>query len=134
MIGDELRDLTHAAVDQFDSVAVVASRGWEPVADQLQIDTASPTAAVLVVGPAAAVVKHAARAHEEFAFVTPDALLAKRWQRTRPWRDDITLRLWDLGWSLMRVDRLLVPVYGATLEYVVGVARRTPDVVEAAEV
>jgi len=42
------------------------------------------------------------------------------------WRDDATLALWRAGWSPRAIDRVLIPIQDAVVEFVIGDVRRTP--------
>lgn len=120
--------------EQVGGVRVVASPSWRPFVDRLMLeeyDGASAQSSALVVGPPAAVLRHAETAAQPFGFVMPVARICKPWQRAKQWRDDATLDLWRSGWTPLALDRVLVAADDATCEFVIGTARQTPAVAEA---
>jgi hypothetical protein len=129
-ISDEFRLLVNLHARRLGGVRVVASPTWQKLADRLHVGAVETAdGAALVVGPPAAVLRHAANETEEFGFVMPVAQITKWWQRAPRWRDDTTLDLWNLGWSPVAIDRLLVATHDATVEFVIGSARPIPTVV-----
>lgn len=130
VISDEFRSLVNMHVRRLGGVRIVATPTWQKLADRLMVGGVETIdGPVLIVGTPAAVLRHAANETEEFGFVMPVAQIAKWWQRGPRWRDDTTLDLWNLGWSPVAIDRLLVATHGATLEFVIGSARPIPTVV-----
>lgn len=128
-------------IERLGPVAPVCSQRWQPVVDKLGLGSTDGPAAgstALVIGSPADVLKHARGATEAFGFVMPVAQmaalplapsrLARLGQRTQSWRDDATLDLWDLGWSPLNIDRLLVPMHDAAVELVIGDVCRVPEV------
>ncbi len=127
IVGDEFRNRVELLAQQFGTVRVDAGPRWQPLARQIDLAAIeSPDGAALIFGAPASVLRHAANAADDFGFVTPVAQITRWWQREPSWRDDTTLALWHAGWSPLTVDRLLVSTAAATIEFVIGSARRTP--------
>ena len=139
-ITNELRAGVLDLVDRLRPTTYLVSPGWQQFAldvgmTQLSPSTTQDAGPVLVVGPPAAVLKHATASSAEpaeFGLVTVVAQHARPWQRATAWRDDTSLDLWDKGWSPQTVDRIDVPGLDSTIEFLVARVRRTPTVVDPA--
>jgi len=131
-ISNEFRSSVQLLQARLGQVDVRAPHRWQGFADRLDLGSSfepgpSPQVdATVIVGPVAAVLKHARVETGEFGFVMPVAQRAKPWQRATPWSDDATLLLWRAGWSTVAVHRLLVPLPQAVMEFAIGNARPTP--------
>lgn len=131
VVGEELRSRVQMLAERLGPSHTIAAPKWRPVVDQFDLGAelaGDADASTIVVGWPAEVLDHARATDDEFGFVTPDARSVRWWQRGPSWRDDITLELWATGWSPVTIDRLSVPTHDAVFEFVVGSARRTPDV------
>jgi len=137
VVSAAFRSLVSELSERLGAVHLVSDDRWRSFAGRLDIVESSDAAVstAIVVGPPAAVLKHAAGNTSEFGFVMPIAQLAKWWQSVPAWRDDATLELWRAGWSPLTVDRVVAPGDPAPVEFVIGSARPTPrlsdDAVEA---
>lgn len=135
----ELRATAHDLVDRLRPAQLIVLPRWQSLVTALRIADGEwqiPSGSVsgepvLLVGPPAAVSRHAETSSGAFGFVTVVAQIAKPWQRATSWRDETTLDLWKQGWSPVTVDRVLVPGPDATLEFLIAAVRATPDVAEA---
>lgn len=142
VLDDHFRSCVHELMSHLDDPRLLVEPGWGAVADQLDhqldltADIAPDRTGRLVVGSPAFVLTYARGAKHSFGFVTPDARLPIRtrpWSRSAAWRDDTTLRLWRLGWTLLTVDRLRVTdADRAQIEFLLGTVRATPPEAQAA--
>jgi len=139
IVGDELRNRVRLLAERVGADRLLVEAGWGSVVGQfdlgidvgIEVVSGAPMPPegghrCIAVGSPAFVLAHARGTNDEFGFVAPDARTLRRWQRGPSWRDDLTLRLWDEGWSVISVDRLTVPLAGSIAEFAVGSARRTP--------
>lgn len=125
----EFRTAIDGLTARLGSARSLSARGWSGFAAACGFDEiveAGNNEPFTVVGPPAHVLRHARSTSAEFGFVAPDAQLAKWWQRQPSWRDDTTLELWALGWSLLAVDRILVSTGDVSIEFAIGNLRPTP--------
>ena len=123
------RERVAMVADRLGCVRLVVSERWTAFAAELLLGNRvveHTEAAALVIGTPADVLRHAEADTNEFGFVMPVAQMAKPWQRSTNWRDDATMALWRAGWSPLDLDRLLVAGDDATVEFVIGNARRIP--------
>ena len=130
VVSHAFRDRVRLLADRLGVFRLVVEPKWRSFAGRLELPAGDNDVGVaLVVGTPATVLRHArtaADAADGFGFVMPVARLAKPWQRGHRWRDDVSLQLWEQGFTPINLDRLLVEGDGATIEFVIGDARRTP--------
>lgn len=143
VISTELRDRSQSLAGRLAPAQVLPSPRWHEFVRDLRLDSSNEKLSsrhTIVVGPPAAVLRHARSAvknqefgNQEFGFITPVAQIVRPWERGAAWRDETTLDLWRLGWSPQVVDRVLVARKqpgsrgSVRVEFLVGLARRTPS-------
>lgn len=137
LITGELRTAVAATRDLLTVARSDVAQGWESLAAALGAGAMAATnqlGDVLAVGPVDHVLDVAgALASGELGFVTVAERRVRPWQRENSRAHDPTLRLWQAGWSVVRVERIDVAVDDAALVYAVGIARRTPTVAVSIE-
>lgn len=148
VISDDIRRAVAGLLERLGPATVVASAKWRPLADALGLSEGPDEGAAdvqdrtLLVGSTADVLKHAAaRDHNgkppepetpepetaEFGFIVPVAQSTRPWQKSPSWRDETTLELWAIGWTPVAIDRVTTSKQDATVEFVIGNARPTPQ-------